>query len=530
MDKKRSGSYYTPEVIAEFLVEYIAEKISRKHVSILEPSAGDGIFVRSVYAHKELSSKIRRLVAVEKNKTELNKITKKVDQRSFVAVHADFLEFQHENKSRFHIVIGNPPYIRKSLLTKKQLKQCVNIHSEARLSANKTNNIWTAFLARCIKFTDHDGILALVLPSELLQVKFAEELRQLILKSFERIEIFTFNELLFKDCKGQDTVLVVGERKAKKKGVFYTNVEKLDDLKTKKFLLKPNIRIKESKWTHHHLASDEMELLEKLRKNIKSIDHYCVSKAGIVTGANEFFIITDETVKEYGLANYTEPIIQRGAFVNGGVTFTRHDFNKLIRGQKPTNLLAVNDNSRIRSNQRIHDYFAVGVENEIDLGYKSSIRDRWYEVPNVGSPPEAFFFKRCDEYPKLIKNVANVLVTDSAYTVRMRDTFNINSLVFSFYNSLTMAFAELRGRYYGGGVLELTPNEFKAIPLPYLNINSKTFKDFATAFKSKESISDICKRNDARILKSIDKNLDTDQLKQLLAIREKLYTRRIKTN
>lgn len=40
----------------------------------------------------------------------------------------------------------------------------------------------------------------------------------------------------------------------------------------------------------------------------------------------------------------------------------------------------------------------------------------------------------------------------------MKEEFEINSFIYLFYNSLTLIFAELEGRYYGG-VLELIPSE-----------------------------------------------------------------------
>ena len=124
-------------------------------------------------------------------------------------------------------------------------------------------------------------------------------------------------------------------------------------------------------------------------------------------------------------------------------------------------------------------------------------------------------------YPKLVKNEAQVLSTDSAYIISMNPYYNIEDLIFSFYNSLTLSFAELNGRYYGGGVLELTPNEFKNLPVPYLHVNEEIFKSFIKDFKDKTSIKDICRKNDTVILKSIDKNLDSGTI-------EKLYLRRIK--
>lgn len=150
----------------------------------------------------------------------------------------------------------------------------------------------------------------------------------------------------------------------------------------------------------------------------------------------------------------------------------------------------------------------------IDKRYKTSIRDTWYEVPNVGTAPEAFFFKRCNKYPKLIKNNAHVLSTDSAYGVTMRGDYVSKDLIYSFYNSLTLSFAELNGRYYGGGVLELTPNEFKKLPVPYYSVTEAKFSSYVKEFKDKDSIKDVCFQNDKAILKSVDSKLDDDNIEK----------------
>lgn len=42
--------------------------------------------------------------------------------------------------------------------------------------------------------------LAFVLPSGITSVKFTEEIREYLKNQFQRIEIYTFNDLMF-DCK-----------------------------------------------------------------------------------------------------------------------------------------------------------------------------------------------------------------------------------------------------------------------------------------------------------------------------------------
>ena len=530
-DKKLTGSFYTPKIIADFLVGCISLKLKNfNKISILEPSAGNGVFIDAIYRNIELQQKIKSIVAVEIDKTELDKISYNNFNKTFKGIHADFLDFQKIKNKKYTVVIGNPPYIKKKLLNENQVTICKEIHKKFNLSKTQPNNIWTAFLVSCIELTAKNGILALVLPSELLQVKFAAELRELILMKFERVEIFTFNELLFKDCKGQDTLLLIGEKKSNQKGIYYSCINKLSDLKESEYTLNQNVTIRESKWTHYHLETEEIELLEKLKQKIQKTNNYCNSKAGIVTAANDYFIVNTGIVNEFSLQKFVKPIIQKGVLVNGSVTFTKEEFQMLVEKSVPTYLLDLNQNTSLLDNTNLMNYLQIGQEREINKRYKTLMRKKWYEVPNIGIAPDAFFFKRCNEYPKIIKNDAKVLATDSAYIITMKDDFKIENLIYSFYNSLTLSFAELQGRYYGGGVLELTPNEFKNLPIPYMSLRNGEFLQFTEDFKNKNSIKDILRKNDALILKSIDNAIDDYTINKIAKIREKLFNRRIKSN
>ena len=523
-NKKQIGSFYTPKIIADFMADYLLRKVRGKDLSILEPSVGDGVFIKAILENEQLYLKTKSITVVEREEKELAKVEK--DKKIIFNLN-DFLDFQKQSQETFSLVIGNPPYIKKNHLTDGQITSCEEIHGLfPMLSKNKIKNIWTAFLVRSIQFLKKDGVLALVLPAELLQVKYAVELRNLLKVEFQRIEIFTFKELLFDDCKGQDTMILICEKQSENRGIFFTNIKNVNDLKKFNFTLTKNIHVQNYKW-NHQLTSDEYELLFKLSDQLKTVNHYCTSKAGIVTAANDFFIVNQAIVDKYSLDEYKKPIIQKGFFVNGSVELNSDDFNKLINESKPSFLIALNSETKNVHNSNLQQYLKLGKERKLDERYKMTIRDNWYEVPNIGTTPEAFFFKRCNEYPKLIKNNAQVLVTDSAYKVEMNDGFEINDLIYSFYNSLTLCFAELNGRFYGGGVLELTPNEFKNLPIPFTK--STNFKSYVKAFKNKQSIKEICNANDEIILKSIFKDIEIDEIKMLSGIREKLFLKRIKS-
>lgn len=530
--KKNTGSFYTPDYLSHFVVRRAfhsikSQKSGTKGINILEPSAGDGSFVNAILKNFSiLKQKELELNIVEINKNELDKI-RKIELPSMVKAiydRADFLKKNFEHK--FDLIAGNPPYIKKNSLSPEQQELSKRILIDFKVTNPTPYNIWTSFLLSSILKLKEEGILALILPSEFLQVKFAIELRKIVMENFERLEIFTFDDLLF-ECEGQKTIALFGYKKSDSPGVFYCNIKDKSELFDETFNLKQNSKLISSsmKWTHHFLSSSEIELLNKVKDRLQKIEDYSTVSAGIVTAANDFFIVNEKTTKKYNLKNHTLRIIQKGFHVNGGIRFLNEDFKSLKITDTPCYLINFNGKNVI--NRKAIEYIGIGEERQIHMRFKCLQRKKWFQVPNISTIPEGFFFKRSHLYPKLLKNDAKVFVTDSGYKVNMKKGFKIESLIYSFYNSLTLTFAELNGRTYGGGVLELTPNEFKRLPIPYFRIEKGLFLEFADNFKKKSSIEEILKKQDKIILGTL-LNLNEEEITKIQLIRSKLIRNRLK--
>lgn len=527
MNKKNLGSYYTPVRLSNFIADYCLESLNQDSISILEPSVGDGNFVAAISENNRINKfQDISLTIVEREVDELKKALKKCNKEfNLHSFNCDYLDFHKSNTNLFSLIIGNPPYIKSNLLSEKQKTICKSIHNVNGLNDKKINNIWTAFLVSSIQKLEDDGILAFVLPLELLQVKFSEEIRNLLQLSFQRLEVFMFDELQFQECKGQDTVLIIGYKQHLTPGTYYTTIKDLSELENRNFVLMQNISVSESnkKWTHHYITPEEHSFLENLKKELHAVSDYVDNKAGIVTAANNYFIIDKDTLGKYSLEEYAKPIVQKGVFVNGSVAFSKYDYSKLIKENKPAYLLDFNnlDTNNIPAN--VKEYILFGEEENFQNRFKCKQRNNWYQVPNIAKQSKAFFFKRAHEYPKLLKNEANVFVTDSAYNITIKDEFYLNDFIFSFYNSLTLAFAELEGRYYGGGVLELTPNEFRVLPIPMSS--HIDFNSYKKDFKNKQSIENVLLKYNHQILNS-SLNLNIEDINRIESIRKKLVNKR----
>jgi adenine-specific DNA-methyltransferase len=76
-------------------------------------------------------------------------------------------------------------------------------------------------------------------------------------------------------------------------------------------------------------------------------------------------------------------------------------------------------------------------------------------------------------------------------------------LVFSFVNSLTALSAELEGRHYGGGVLELVPSEIERLLVPTVHASIDDLEYLDSAVRTRESPESLLFPQDAAVLNQV---------------------------
>lgn len=507
------------------------KKITKRNIRILEPSVGDGQFIKSLFKFDNFKNKIEKIVAVDINKNELCKLNdiNVFKNISIDIINDDFLNYQEVTNEKFDLIIGNPPYIKRTLLNQPQLDKISEINASFNINNVSAKNIWPSFILSGIKLLNDDGMMLFVLPAELMQVKYASNLRDILLKEFDRIEIFTFKDLVFDSCKGQDTIVFLGEKKTnKEKGLFFYNIldSKNPYIKKELFLnYKPDLNLK---WTSYLLNKDEISLINKLIDRLPVLSELCTSKPGVVTAANQFFIINKVEKDRFLLPdNNTLPIIQKSSILKKGIIIDKDLFDKVSLEGTPCYLLNLNG-VNVKGYKKLCEYISEGENLNLHTRYKMLKRDIWFNINNIKSPAPILFFKRSHLFPKLIKNDANLTATDSAYYVYPNNNVIVSNLVGSFYNSITMIMAEIYGRYYGGGVLELTPNEFKSLPIPYSDYSIDDLHELNNLFINRVDINEILEKNDRRLFSKYFKGITEADLSKIKEIRGKLSNRRLR--
>lgn len=495
--RKLRGGYYTPLELARYLVHWGIRSDTKR---ILEPSCGDGNFVLAILRHLEnsaglLSQSPPVITAVELNIAELAKAKQRVEQfgQNGTMINwlcQDFFEAYSSlrQNGQFDLIVGNPPFIRFQHFDDDSRNQAFYHLKQAGYKPTKLANAWAGFVQLSIELLRDGGRLAMVVPAELLQVKYAHELRDRLATQFEHIVIVGFKRLVFPEIQ-QEVVLLLAEGKREitqetsdihtiefLDGEELLNLDNLDEAVV-------HVPAKHSrtgmKWTSLFLdevafaALDEAENADGLIPlgDLAEVD------VGIVTGRNSFFILTEAQRQTFQASDLTVPVIGRTTALKT-ICFNQQDFEIYIQ-QYPAFLLDLNGLAAEAFPPEIRDYLASGEQEQIHLGYKCRIRRRWFDVPSI-YVPAAFLFRQIHRYPLLVVNKAKTTSTDTIHRVRLKEKINLDQLAATFFNSLTLAWAEVCGRSYGGGVLELEPREAEALPIPYkddLEIDTEKVED-----------------------------------------------------
>ncbi|MDR1200487.1 MAG: class I SAM-dependent methyltransferase [Tannerellaceae bacterium] len=496
--EKLRGGFYTPEPIANFILKWGIN--GRADCDILEPSCGDGVFLEQL---KKRKAPYRSLKAIEIEMEEARKASL-IQLNNKEIIVGDFHQFCNNTDLRFDLVVGNPPFIRYQYFDEAQQSEAEKLFARSNLKFTRLTNAWVSFVVGATQLLKEQGKIGFVLPAEILQVSYAQQLRNFLAQQYDKINIISFEKLVFPVIQ-QEVVLLLCEKNGNGTHLIeHLELKDSDDLENIDITLLKSptkqIDFKSNKWTFYFLNQEEINFLENVatNKNIPAIGDFANVEVGITTGSNNFFTVPKSVVEMFNLQDYAKPMVGRSVQVNGPI-FTLEDWKQNSAVQAKAHLLVFPERTKLQKNKDAMNYIRQGEKKGINKGYKCHIRDDWFVVPSI-KVSDALFIRRNGLHPRLIVNEAKAYTTDTMHRVFTKENVNMNAFVASFYNSLSFAFSEISGRSYGGGVLELMPSEVEKILLPYQNNNAGILQIVSRMVRANTNIDEILRVTNQKIL------------------------------
>lgn len=483
-EDKLRGGYYTPAAVADWLCTWA---IQSSGDSVLEPSCGNGVFLEAAVRRlrslgatpAKIAHQLRGVeivaheakAAAERLRSELGKSAEKI------VYNSDFFAWwQETDKPAFDAIIGNPPFIRYQSFPKQQRTLAMAIMGEQGLTQNRLTNIWVPFVVAATASLKPGGRLALVLPAEILQVTYAAQLRSYLTDRFERIDVIACNELFFENAE-QEVVLLLADGVLSSASEDNTCQVALTAAQTVADIVEvePSMVLKQAepkvirhdseKWLKYFLDNRQIAFMRELRDAAITtpMSSYASIDVGVVTGKNEFFVLSSEQVEELELEGYTTPLVSRSAQLKGS-TISKADWQSLAAKGHRVYLLNISKAQAGKLSAKLRRYIEEGERKNFHRGYKCSIRDPWYLVPSVWVP-DGFAFRNVYDFPRMVLNTSGATSTDTIHRIRSHGA-DPERVIANTYTWLTAASAEIEGRSYGGGVLILETTEAERLLMP----------------------------------------------------------------
>ena len=459
------GGYYTPPALVDFCLERAASLVGdRRDVAMLEPSAGDGAFLRGLARTRSgLGDRIGTVHAIELVVEEAAKA--EVSMRSSGQLgrveRGSSIRWAVETDDWFGLVVGNPPFVRYQFVPDEDKRSIVWLAERLGLRFAGVANLWIPVLIGSLSRLLPGGVASIVLPTECFTGMSAGVVREWLLHNFEDLTFDLFPAGSFPDVL-QEVAVMSGRKTTgvESEPTCVSMVEHSHVGTSRRWLYSP--QPDDFNWTRSLLEPHHLEAIALAGElpAVARLGDVARLEVSIVTGANDFFCVDGETLSAHHLQPWARPLLARSRY-SPGLIVSEADHLAIAESDARAWLLdfdpSAPDPTALPTARR---YLQSGVERGLPERYKCRIREPWYTVPSVKAG-SLMLSKRSHLYPRLLLNRAGVFTTDTIYRgdVIAPRPLTADDLVAAFHSSLTLLTVELESRCFGGGVLELVPSE-----------------------------------------------------------------------
>ncbi|HLV81266.1 MAG TPA: N-6 DNA methylase, partial [Chthonomonadaceae bacterium] len=433
---RRRGAYYTPPTAADFMADWL---LRQEGEHVLEPSFGEGIFLRSIGACAERRGFRRvRVTGIEIGPEALSREGRTPPGTDVDLRCGDFLA---ETPFPVQAVIGNPPYVRLRHLPPAQRRRALDAACAALgKPMDPGGSVWVPFALHAMRFLERGGRMALVLPYELTYVRYARPLWSKLRRHFGSLCVLRTQQRLFPGLLQEVVVLLADAYQGSTDTVQYQAFARVDDLWAGLPLADATLAVDDllrgERPFVEALLSAELRSLLRARIAAATVPtrDLVTFHIGYVAGDRRYFHPDPETVRRHALpAESLLPTLTSARALRGSGLRT-----SALDGDRTPRLFLPREGSLTPGEQA---YVRFGEETGVSQRYKCRVRTPWYRVPGARAPDVVLSV--FSERPCLMVNDAGVYASNSLLCGYSRGAAP-EEIAARWYTSLTLLQCELQ--------------------------------------------------------------------------------------
>lgn len=492
IERNKLGQFATPPALATDILEYARSILpSELQLRFFDPAFGTGSFFSALLQLFPLE----RIIAAEGYEIDTDYVCKSKDLWSDTLLRVyqgDFTEAKppETDGRKPNVFICNPPYVRHHHLSKEVKRRLqISVLQTTGLKLSGLAGYYCYFLCLSHAWIAENGLAGWLIPSEFMDVNYGSEIKKYLLENVTLLSIHRFSpkNLQFEDALVSSAI--VWYRKSippANHTVEFTYGGSLLSPHTSQQVSVDTLR-QTTKWTQippvRKSATNKLKtgpVSTPINKTNLTLSDLFTIKRGLATGANDFFLLTQEQVSQYRIpSEFLIPILPGSRYLPSDEVHADHTGNPIL--ERKIFLIDCNlPEDEVKSKYpSLWAYYQTGREKAVDKGFLCSHRYPWYSQEERSptmflctymgrqntrerNTPFRFILNHSRAittnvylmlYPKL--DLAKILAKRPEYA----------KLLWQNLTTIPIETLIREGRVYGNGLYKLEPKELSKVPL-----------------------------------------------------------------